>query len=204
MRHAGKQENTSKGGVLAPNQTFLDDSTDLERQGTSHSDFRPSTAGSEFDRAGFCPPTKGRHIAVAEFERSSSSQQCRRGAESDVAMTATAQIARHKGPAIRLASAPTREDVLQLVNSMNPNERKVLIQELSRPQTAASTQSRQMQAHEGRSAIREHVLGESAGGQRPLYQEGFMRPTSRQVVRDYHRHTTTDRQGLFDCAHIQT
>ena len=71
------------------------------------------------------------------------------------------------------------------MDSLDPDERRKVVSEISRPQTAAGN-LRPGQAGrvggrvETPSLIREHVLGEDVGGQRPLYQEGYIRPASRQ------------------------
>ena len=71
------------------------------------------------------------------------------------------------------------KDVLQLMDSLDPDESRKIVTEISRPQTAA------VNLHPGQtglvrcrvetsSLIREHVLGEDAGAQRPVYQEGYI------------------------------
>ncbi len=77
------------------------------------------------------------------------------------------------------------KDVLQLMDRLDPDERRKIVTEISRPQTAAvNLHPGQTGLVRGRvetsSLIREHVLGEDARSQRPVYQEGYIRQAPRQ------------------------
>ena len=171
--------NTSTDGILGPDQIFDD----------TGSEGRPATSDSILRRGSLATPSmlssscrSSRVLTHPDSESDGSGfvpPRARRDAAPNTLMSAVLSATLDGRARVRA------KDVLQLMDRLEPDERRKFVTEISRPQTAAGNlRPGQAGLAGGRvetpSLIREHVLGEDAGAQRPVYQEGYIRPASRQ------------------------